>query len=344
MGHFEGFDVAGFWDDSAYALKEYVEEAPPSRELIASLEEELGGYHLPDSYIALMNAHNGGVPTRVCFPMAEPTDWAESYLEISGIRGIGRTRSQSLGGEFGSRFWIEMWQYPDIGVYFADTPSAGHDMLALDYRACGKHGEPTVVHVDQEHDFAITSVAENFEAFVMGLVDESVYDTSEQDRLDALATVREGSFSPILLRAFGEVADVLPDADRRLRSLGEAVVQDKGFFALHADARSLLMYDYLFWLFTSFNRVGSFEQYLRTPPQHERSYALPDYELMIVFSLGSEPYGFTTGGYGPGFLEEWWESRIASSHIVETADGYRLADAVITAMLDELATVACQGG
>ncbi|WP_194916154.1 SMI1/KNR4 family protein [Catenulispora rubra] len=343
MGHFEGFDMAGFWDDSAYALKEYVEEAPPSRELIASLEEELGGYRLPDSYIALMSAHNGGVPARVCFPMAEPGDWAESYLEISGIRGIGRTRSQSLGGEFGSLFWIETWEYPDIGVYFADTPSAGHDMLALDYRACGRHGEPTVVHVDQEHDFAITWVAENFEAFVTGLVDESVYDTSEQDRLDALATVREGSFSPILLRAFGEVADVLPDADRRLRALGEAVVQDKGFFALHADAHSMLMYDYLFWLFTSFNRVGSFEQYLTTPPQHERSYALPDYELMIAFSLVSEPYGFSTGGYGPGFLEQWWESRIASGQIVETADGYRLTDPVVTALLDELAAVARQG-
>ena len=342
MGHFEGFDVAGFWDDSAYALREYVEEAPPSRELIASLEKELGGYRLPDSYVALMNAHNGGVPTRVCFPVAE-TDWAESYLEICGIRGIGRARSQSLGGEFGSLFWIEMWGYPDIGVYFADTPSAGHDMLALDYRACGKHGEPSVVHVDQEHDFAITWVAENFEAFVTGLVDESVYDTSEQDRLDALAAVREGSFSPILLRAFGEVADVLPDADRRLRALGEAVVRDKGFFALHADARSMLMYDYLFWLFTSFNRVGSVEQYLRTPAQHERSYALPDYELMIVFSLGSEPYGFNTGGYGPGFLEQWWESRIASGQIVETADGYRLTDTVVTALLGELAAVGGEG-
>ncbi|MGW1408875.1 SMI1/KNR4 family protein [Streptomyces sp. NPDC002403] len=340
MEHFEGFDAAAFWDDSAYALKEYVEEGPPTRELIASVEEELGGYRLPDSYIALMTAHNGGIPDRDHFPMAEPTSWADDHIVISGIRGIGRTKPQSLGGEFGSRFWIDMWEYPDIGVYFADTPSAGHDMLALDYRACGRDGEPAVVHVDQEDDFAITPVAVNFEAFVTGLVDESVYDTSEEDRLDALAAVRDGSFSPVLLRAFREVAGVLPDADRRMRILAEAVVHDKGFFALHADARSTLMYDYLFWLFTSFNRVGSFDRYVRTPPQYERSYALPDYELMIVFSLVAEPYEFSTGGYAPGFVEDWWKARVGSGRIRETADGYRMTDAAVTALLDELAAVA----
>ncbi|MEU2671453.1 SMI1/KNR4 family protein [Streptomyces sp. NPDC007164] len=337
MGHFEGFDVAGFWDDSAYALREYVEGAPPTPELIASVEEELGGYRLPDSYIALMAAHNGGIPDRDHFPMTEPTSWADDHIAITGIRGVGRTRPQSLGGEYGSRFWIDMWEYPDIGVYFADTPSAGHDMLALDYRACGRHGEPTVVHVDQEDDFAITPVAENFEAFITGLVDESVYDTSEQDRIDALATVRDGSFSPVLSRAFREVADVLPDADRRLRRLAEAIVHDKGFFALHADERSTLMYDCLFWLFTSFNRVDSLDRYMKPPAGHERSYALPDYELMIVFGLVADPYDFSTGGYAPGFVEDWWDSRVASGRIAETADGYRMTDAAVTALLDGLA-------
>lgn len=54
---FEGMDLSEFWKDSDYALKEYV-SAPPTDELIASVEEELG-YKLPASYISLMKQHNG---------------------------------------------------------------------------------------------------------------------------------------------------------------------------------------------------------------------------------------------------------------------------------------------
>jgi hypothetical protein len=32
---------------------------------------------------------------------------------------------------YGSRFWIEVWGYPELGVYFGDCPSAGHDMIAM---------------------------------------------------------------------------------------------------------------------------------------------------------------------------------------------------------------------
>jgi SMI1-KNR4 cell-wall len=71
---------------------------------------------------------------------------------------------------------MQEWGYPNIGVYFADCPSAGHDMLCLDYRECGPAGEPRVVHVDQELDYKITHVAENFESFVLCLESDEAFE------------------------------------------------------------------------------------------------------------------------------------------------------------------------
>ena len=179
---FEGFDFTNFWDDDEYALKEYVSD-PPSDELIASVEEELG-YKLPASYIWLMKQHNGGMPVNTCYPTDEPTSWAEDHVAITGIFGIGREKACSLCGGLGSQFMIDEWGYPAIGVAVCDCPSAGHDMIFLDYRACGPQGEPAVVHVDQEQDYKITPLADSFEEFICGLVNESAYDLDADDDPD----------------------------------------------------------------------------------------------------------------------------------------------------------------
>ena len=92
----------------------------------------------------------------------------DDHIAITGIFSIGSEKPCSLCGEVGSKFWIDEWRYPAIGVYFADCPSAGHDMVCLDYRACGSTGEPLVVHIDQEWDYKIVFVAESFEAFIRG--------------------------------------------------------------------------------------------------------------------------------------------------------------------------------
>ena len=143
---FEDFDLTDFWKQSEYATKNYVSE-PPTNELIQSVEQELG-YKLPASYIELMKNQNGGIPKNTAFPTAERTSWAEDHAAVSGILGIGRDKIYSLCGELGSQFMIDEWGYPEIGVYFGDCPSAGHDMICLDYRKNGKDGEPQVVHVD----------------------------------------------------------------------------------------------------------------------------------------------------------------------------------------------------
>ena len=218
---FEGFDLTNFWDDNWYALKEYVSD-PPSDELIASVEEELG-YKLPAAYIWLMKQHNGGIPMNTCYPCDEPTCWADDHVAITGIFGIGREKSCSLCGELGSQFMIDEWEYPAIGVAICDCPSAGHDMIFLDYRACGPQGEPAVVHVDQENDYKITHLADSFEEFIRGLEHESLYDPDEDVEdlnedvdADEEETDHKGSFAGSVL-----LSKVEWDKEQLIRDLRE---------------------------------------------------------------------------------------------------------------------------
>lgn len=171
---FADLDVEGFWEPSEYALKEYVGK-PVTDGVVTRVEKELG-YKLPASYVELSRFQNGGIPRRTRHRTKERTSWSENHIAITGIYSIGNEKPCSLCGEFGSRFWPQEWGYPEIGIYFADCPSAGHDMLCMDYRKCGADGEPQIVHIDQEWDYKIVFVAENFETFIRGLEDEAIFE------------------------------------------------------------------------------------------------------------------------------------------------------------------------
>ena len=169
------FDVQEFWEPSDYAEETRV-DVPLTDDLVSSIETELG-HKLPTAYVELARIQNGGIPRRTNHRTSERTSWAEDHVAITSIYAIGRSKTYGLCGEIGSQFMIDEWGYPPIGVYFADCPSAGHDMLCLDYRDCGTDGEPTVVHVDQEFDYKITFVAKNFASFIRGLeLDEAFND------------------------------------------------------------------------------------------------------------------------------------------------------------------------
>lgn len=171
---FEGFDLSAFWEDSDYARRQYVGQSFTDID-VARVEKELE-YKLPESYIALMRTQNGGIPKHTNHKASERTSWAEDHIAITGFYSIGKDKTYSLCGNFKSSFWVDEWGYPAIGIYFADCPSAGHDMLCLDYRACGPRGEPQVVHVDQEWDYKITLIAKNFESFIRGLESDDVFE------------------------------------------------------------------------------------------------------------------------------------------------------------------------
>lgn len=173
MDLYKGFNFDEFWDDNDYSIEEYLSKPVTNKE-IKTVESELK-YKLPKSYIELMKLHNGGMVLKKCYPMSQPTSWADNHIQIEGIFGIGHELSNSLCGETGSQFWIDEWEYPAFGVYICDTPSAGHDMIMLDYRKCGKEGEPEIVHVDQDYDYNITFVAKDFETFVNGLASKEQF-------------------------------------------------------------------------------------------------------------------------------------------------------------------------
>ncbi len=176
---FQNFDFSEFWDDCDYARKEYV-EPPPTEIDVAFVETQLG-YRLPSSYIELCRNQNGGMPKLTAFRSATPTSWAEDHVAITGVKAIGKKKIWSLCGSLGSQQAVDEWEYPAIGIYFGDCPSAGHDMICLDYSECGPKGEPRVVHVDQESDYAITFLAPNFETFIRGLEPDEAFPMEELD-------------------------------------------------------------------------------------------------------------------------------------------------------------------
>lgn len=155
-----------FWEDSELA-NEYISK-PVTDEQISSVEEQLV-FKLPASYINMMKIHNGGIPHATRYPVGQPTSHGKDYIVISGIFGIGRDKPKSLCGKRGSRYMIENYNYPEIGVVICDCPSTG-DAVMLDYRPSGNDGEPEVIYVDRESNNKIIKLADNFEAFIQGLV------------------------------------------------------------------------------------------------------------------------------------------------------------------------------
>lgn len=167
---FQNFDWTLFWD-SGYGTPEF-EGRAVTEEMIQAVEQAYG-YKLPLSYIELLRSKNGGSPANLAYPTEHATGWAPDHIMLYALMGIDPENDNSITGSSGQKLWIEEWGYPDIGLYIGETQTAGHQMVALDYRLCGRNcenGEPQVVYVDQEDDYSILILAKNFETFIKGLV------------------------------------------------------------------------------------------------------------------------------------------------------------------------------
>ena len=150
------------------------------RNTIKEIEVNLG-YKLPESYKNLLLERNGGALSK-CYYLIEDFSYDWEYFEA--IFGTDTAKEHSLCGKFGSKFWITEWGYPDYGVYFGLHTSWGHIMLLLDYRKCGKEGEPQVAIVDSESDYNVTILADNFKSFIENLLTTDEIDKKLHSLLD----------------------------------------------------------------------------------------------------------------------------------------------------------------
>ncbi len=175
---FDKIDLTKFWDEDDYYKKSCTGEILTDEMLIAT-EKELG-YRLPDSYKEFMKIRNGGKPVKDFF-VSEKDRYC---VQLGMFFSISEDKQNSIFGEFSNEFWYEIWRYPcDIGVIIADTISAGHEMIYLDYRECGKSGEPKVCICLQESDFETIHLANNFDEFVNNLKSEEEIDVIKNKNL-----------------------------------------------------------------------------------------------------------------------------------------------------------------
>ena len=139
-----------------------------SAEAIEQAEQTLG-YKLPRSYGRLLQVQNGGYIARPIFPTNEPTSWADDHVCFDHVFGVGG--DNGIDSETGSRYLIEEWDYPDVGIVIS---SDGHTALMLDYSECTPEGEPRVIFVDTEVDGPpkVFIIAPDFETFLSRLKTE----------------------------------------------------------------------------------------------------------------------------------------------------------------------------
>jgi hypothetical protein len=135
------------------------------------------GYRLPDEYIGLLRRRNGGLLRLNRFRTRDRLNEGVLFT-LPLIFGIGGDAGLDAPIEEIplSKYLIQQWNYPDVGVVFSQF---GHAAYLFDYSGCGPEGEPRVIYVDAEQpdDVQEFSVASNFSELLAGLSEEETNET-----------------------------------------------------------------------------------------------------------------------------------------------------------------------
>lgn len=148
-------------------------EGPPlTGAMVAAAERELG-VTLPSAYVDLMRSCNGGYTRDAALATSQPVSWAADHVSVDSINGIPAIGER---GPFGtglgilkSGYMTAEWGLPEGLVLLTGD---GHWWIALDYRASGPAGPPTIVWIDVEMGEDVP-LADGFDTFLANLVPES---------------------------------------------------------------------------------------------------------------------------------------------------------------------------
>ncbi|MEU7279232.1 SMI1/KNR4 family protein [Streptomyces sp. NPDC045431] len=156
-----------FWDTGSDRQVQ-----PPLTEQSIAEAQRLLDVVLPDSLLELLREQNGGLvaSSRDAFPTSRPTSWAPDHVPFDFVMGIGHDE-QALS-LLDSPYLVEEWGLPADVVLIS---GGGHYWIALDYRACGRQGEPSVVWFDAD-DHAELALAPDFRSFIEGLTSSAEFD------------------------------------------------------------------------------------------------------------------------------------------------------------------------
>ena len=167
MKDFHGIDLDLLFDNESKYGKGYCQGELRDEDITRA--EKALGYKLPKSYIELLRLQNGG--------LINGDEYDEAWLEA--IYGIGRESDAYNGLEDMFENWREEWEYPDIGIPFGQTQSAGHDMYYMDMRSINAQGEPRIVRIDNEMDNKIFFVADDLVSFLKLVVSNEEIEETE---------------------------------------------------------------------------------------------------------------------------------------------------------------------
>ena len=158
-------DIKGlFWDRTVA----YEVQPPLTDDLVAHAQEALG-VQLPATYLAFLRIQNGGYTANTfqAHRAPEPTSWAPDHVPFDSMFGIGENNE----GILQTPDLLREWEMPDGLILLTGD---GHRWIALDYRATGPAGPPSVVWYDNEVGEDI-QLAPDFKIFVEGLRSEAEF-------------------------------------------------------------------------------------------------------------------------------------------------------------------------